>query len=353
MAENSTNTLHNILTLRGAVVRDARIWSQFLNQTIDLYGKDVEVKFQAHHWPQWGKEKIIAYWHKQADLYKYIHDQTVNLMNKGYTGEEISEMIELPPELGKYFPNRGYYGTLRHNSRAVYQRYMGWYDGNPSDLNNLPPADAAKKYVEYMGGEAAVLNKAKADFDKGEYRWVATVLKQAVFANPESKAAKDLLADAYEQLGYQAESGPWRSVYLQGAFELRNGVPDLPVANTASADTIRAMPPEMLFDFFAVRLNGPKAWGKKIGMNVNFTDLRQNYSLVVNNGVLNYSKPMASPDVTLTMTKATIDAIQLKTLNMDEAIQKGDIKVDGNGEAFKEFLGLLDDFPFWFNIVTP
>ena len=151
-----------------------------------------------------------------------------------------------------------------------------------------------------------------------------------------------MLADAYEQLGYQAESGPWRSVYLQGAFELRNGVPDLPVANTASPDTIRAMPPEMLFDYFAVRLNGPKAWGKKIGMNVNFTDLRQNYSLVVNNGVLNYGKPMASPDVTLTMTKATIDAIQLKTISMDEAIQKGDIKVDGNGEAFKEFLGLLE-----------
>ena len=163
----------------------------FLNETIDLYGKDVEVKFQAHHWPQWGNDKIIAYWHKQRDLYKYIHDQTVNLMNKGYTGEEISEMIELPPELESTGPNRGYYGTLRHNSRAVYQRYMGWYDGNPSDLNNLPPADAAKKYVEYMGGEAAVLNKARADFDKGEYRWVATVLKQAVFANPEQQGREE------------------------------------------------------------------------------------------------------------------------------------------------------------------
>ena len=353
MAENSTNTLHNILTLRGAQVRDALKWSDFLNETIDLYGKAIEVKFQSHHWPQWGNEKIINYLHKQADLYKYIHDQSVNLMNKGYTGEEISELIQLPPELEHYFPNRGYYGTVRHNSRAVYQRYMGWYDGNPSDLNNLPPVDAAKKYVDYMGGEAALLARARADFDKGEYRWVAEALKHAVFANPENKAARDLLADTYEQLGYQAESGAWRSIYLEGALELRNGVPNFPVPNTASPDTLRAMPPEMLFDYFAVRLNGPRAWGKKIRLNINFTDLRKDYGLQVNNGVLNYGKPLAQPDVSLTLTKATIDAIQLKTISFDEAIQKGDIRVDGKVESFREFMGLLDTFPFWFNIVTP
>jgi alkyl sulfatase BDS1-like metallo-beta-lactamase superfamily hydrolase len=286
-------------------------------------------------------------------MYKYIHDQSVNLMNKGFNGEEISEQIKLPPELDKYFPNRGYYGTVRHNSRAVYQRYMGWYNGNPSDLNNLPPADVAKKYVAYMGGEAAILTKAKADFEEGEYRWVAEVCKHAVFANPGSKAARELLADAYEQLGYQAESGPWRSVYLQGAFELRNGVPDLQVANTASPDTIRAMPPGMLFDYFAVRLNGPKAWGKKIGININFTDINENYGLLVNNGVLNHGKPLPTPDVSLTMTKATIDAIQLKTVSLEDAISKGDVKLTGKEPAFKEFMALLDDFPFWFNIVTP
>lgn len=353
MAENSTNTMHNILTLRGAQVRDAMRWASFLGETIDLYGARTEVKFQSHHWPLWGTEKIIDYWKKQRDLYKYTHDQSVNLMNKGYNGEEISEMIKLPPELDQFWPNRGYYGTLRHNSRAVYQRYMGWYDGNPSNLNNLPPEEAAKKYVAYMGGEAAVLKNAQADFDKGEYRWVAEVLKYLVFANPVSAAGKSLLADTYEQLGYQAESGPWRSVYLQGAHELRNGVPNATGFSTASPDVIRAMPPEMLFDYLAVRLNGPKAAGKKIFLNVNFTDLKKEYGLAVENAVLNYGKPLDNPDVTLTLSKKAMDAVQLKQTTLEDAITKGDLKVEGNREALNEFLGLLDSFPFWFNIVTP
>jgi alkyl sulfatase BDS1-like metallo-beta-lactamase superfamily hydrolase len=268
MAENSTNTMHNILTLRGAQVRDALKWAGYLNETIDLYGAGTEVKFQSHHWPQWGNAKIIDYWKKQRDLYKYTHDQSVNLMNKGFTGEEISETIKLPPELDKFWPNRGYYGTLSHNSRAVYQRYMGWYNGNPANLNNLPPEAAAKKYVEYMGGEAAIIKRAKVDFAKGEYRWTAEALKHVVFANPKSQAGKELLADSLEQLGYQAESGPWRGVYLMGAYELRNGVPKMGGINTATPDTIKAMPPEMLFDYLAVRLNGPKAAGKKIGLNI-------------------------------------------------------------------------------------
>ena len=334
-------------------MRDALKWASYLNETIDLYGPEVEVKFQSHHWPQWGNQKIIDYWKKQRDMYKYMHDQTVNLMNKGYIGSEIAEMIQLPPELENYWPNRGYYGSLRHNARAIYQRYMGWYDGNPSDLNDLPPEPAAKKYVEYMGGEDAVLKRAQADFDKGEYRFVATALKHVVFANPNNKAAKDLLADTYEQLGYQAESGPWRGVYLQGAYELRNGVPAAGGVNTASPDTIRAMPPDMLFDYLAVRLNGPKAAGKKIGLNIDFTDLKQQYGLMVENAVLNYGKPLAKPDAKLTMSKATLDSIQLKEITLEQAITKGDLKIEGKREAFAEFMGLLDTFPFWFNIVTP
>jgi alkyl sulfatase BDS1-like metallo-beta-lactamase superfamily hydrolase len=353
MAENSTNTMHNILTLRGAQVRDALKWASYLNETIDLYGADTEVKFQSHHWPQWGTTKIIDYWKKQRDLYKYTHDQSVNLMNKGYTGEEISEMIKLPPELDQFWPNRGYYGTLRHNSRAVYQRYMGWYNGNPSNLNNLPPEAAAKKYVEYMGGEAAVIKRAKADFAKGEYRWTAEALKHVVFANPNSKAGKELLADSLEQLGYQAESGPWRGVYLMGAYELRNGVPKVGGINTATPDTIKAMPPEMLFDYLAVRLNGPKAAGKKIGLNIDFTDLHKQYGLAVENAVLNYGKPLAQADAKLTLSKATLDAIQLKEVTLEQAIAKGDLKIEGKREAFTDFMGMLDTFPFWFNIVTP
>jgi alkyl sulfatase BDS1-like metallo-beta-lactamase superfamily hydrolase len=353
MAENSTNTMHNILTLRGAQVRDALKWAGYLNETIDLYGAGTEVKFQSHHWPQWGNAKIIDYWKKQRDLYKYTHDQSVNLMNKGFTGEEISETIKLPPELDKFWPNRGYYGTLSHNSRAVYQRYMGWYNGNPANLNNLPPEAAAKKYVEYMGGEAAIIKRAKVDFAKGEYRWTAEALKHVVFANPKSQAGKELLADSLEQLGYQAESGPWRGVYLMGAYELRNGVPKMGGINTATPDTIKAMPPEMLFDYLAVRLNGPKAAGKKIGLNIDFTDLKKQYGLAVENAVLNYGKPLAQADAKLTMSKATLDSIQLKEMTLEQAVAKGDLKIDGKREAFIEFMGLLDTFPFWFNIVTP
>ena len=353
MAENSTNTMHNILTLRGAQVRDALKWSAYLNETIDLYGADTVVKFQSHHCPQWGTEKITEYWKKQRDMYKYTHDQSVNLMNKGYTGEEISETIKLPPELDKFWPNRGYYGTLSHNSRAVYQRYMGWYNGNPSNLNNLPPEAAAKKYVEYMGGEAAIMKRAKGDFDKGEYRWTAEALKHVVFANPQSKAGKELLADSLEQLGYQAESGPWRGVYLMGAYELRNGVPAAGGINTATPDTIKAMPPEMLFDYLAVRLNGPKAAGKKIFLNIEMPDLKKQYGLAVENAVLNYGKPLAKFDAKLTLTKATLDSIQLKEITLEQAIAKGDLKIEGKREAFSEFMGLLDTFPFWFNIVTP
>jgi alkyl sulfatase BDS1-like metallo-beta-lactamase superfamily hydrolase len=353
MAENTTNTMHNILTLRGAQVRDASKWASFIDETIGLYGKDTEVKFQSHHWPLWGNARIVDYWKKQRDLYRYMHDQTVNLMNKGYNGAEIAEMIKLPPELENFWPNRGYYGTLQHNARAIYQRYMGWYDGNPSDLNNLPPEPAAKKYVEYMGGEAEVMKKAKVDFDKGEYRWVAEALKHVVFANPDNTDAKNLLADTYEQLGYQAENGTWRGVYLQGAFELRNGVPKAGGLNTASPDTIRAMDPEMLFDYLAVRLNGPKAAGKKIGLNIDFIDPKKQYGLIVEDAVLNHGKPLAQPDATLTLSKATLDSIQLKETTLDQAIAKGEVKIEGKREAFDDFMGLLDNFPFWFNIVTP
>ncbi|MGR2769169.1 alkyl/aryl-sulfatase [Photobacterium ganghwense] len=354
MAENTTNTMHNILTLRGAQVRDALIWSAFLNETIEKWGDQVEVKFQSHHWPMWGKEDIVNYFKKQRDMYKYTHDQTVRLMNMGYIGSEISEMIAFPESLDKNWSTRGYYGTLRHNSRAVYQRYMGWYNGNPSDLNNLPPADAAKKYVEYMGGEDSVLQKAQSDFDKGEYRWVAEALKQVVFANPDSEKGKALLADTYEQLGYQAESGPWRSEYLQGAFELRNGVPSTGGVVTASPDVIKNMPPTMLFDYLSVRINPEKAAGKTFSINIDFTDLKEKYTLSMENSVLNYTSKVADKaDASLTLSKSTLDDIQLGNITLEKAIADGDVKVNGDSQVFQDFVGMLDKFDFWFNIVTP
>ncbi|HDX8595565.1 TPA: MBL fold metallo-hydrolase [Aeromonas dhakensis] len=354
MAENTTNTMHNILTLRGAQVRDALKWSSYLNETIETWGDQAQVKFQSHHWPRWGNASIVDYFKKQRDLYKYIHDQSVRLMNMGYTGEEISEKIALPPELNDFWPNRGYYGTLRHNSRAVYQRYMGWYSGNPSDLDNLPPEMVGPKYVEFMGGEQALLKKAKASFDKGEYRWVAEVLKHLAFANPNNQEGKLLLADALEQLGYQAESGPWRSVYLQGAYELRNGVPTAGGTVTASPDTIRAMSPSMLFDYLAVRINPEKAAGKKMVINMDFTDIGEQHTLSLENAVLNHSTHYAAkPDVTLTLSKQTLDDIQLGQGTLEQKIASGKIKVQGNQQTFSDFVGLLDKFNFWFNIVTP
>lgn len=354
MAENTTNTMHNLLTLRGAQVRDALKWAQFLDETIRVYGPNTEIKFQSHHWPMWGHDKIIDYWKRQRDMYKYIHDQSVRMMNEGLVGSEIAEEIKLPPELNNFWPDRGYYGTLKHNSRAVYQRYMGWYDGNPSDLDDLPPADAAKKYIEYMGGEDNVLKKAKDDYDKGNYRWAAMVLKHVVFANPNSVSGKNLLADSYEQMGYQAESGSWRSIYLQGAYELRNGVPTSGGTDTASPDTIRAMPPEMLFDYLGVRLNGPKAAGKNIALNVKFTDLNKEYALIVENAVLHYEPvPVPNPNATLSMTKATLDDIQLGNITLVDARKQNKLTVDGQEAAFTDFLGLLDTYNFWFNIVTP
>ncbi|WP_373973830.1 MBL fold metallo-hydrolase [Chitinibacter sp. SCUT-21] len=354
MAENTTNTMHNILTLRGAQVRDALKWSSYLNETINTWGDKVEVKFQSHHWPRWGNSNIVDYFKKQRDLYKYTHDQSVRLMNQGYTGEEISEMIQLPPELNNFWPNRGYYGTLRHNSRAVYQRYMGWYNGNPSNLNNLPPEMVGPKYIEFMGGEAEVLKKAQASFDKGEYRWVAEVMKHAVFANPSNTEAKELLADALEQLGYQAESGPWRSVYLQGAFELRNGVPKAGGINTASPDTIKAMSPEMLLDYLSVRLNPEKTAGKKYTINLSFTDTKQDYALSVENAVLNYNKALAKKaDVGVAMSKATLNAVQLKETTLEKAVADGKVKITGDVAVLEDFMGSLDNYQFWFNVVTP
>ncbi|WP_439836171.1 alkyl/aryl-sulfatase [Aeromonas enteropelogenes] len=354
MAENTTNTMHNILTLRGAQVRDALKWSSYLNETIETWGDQAQVKFQSHHWPRWGNASIVDYFKKQRDLYKYIHDQSVRLMNMGYTGEEISEKIALPPELNDFWPNRGYYGTLRHNSRAVYQRYMGWYSGNPSDLDNLPPEMVGPKYVEFMGGEQALLKKAKASFDKGEYRWVAEVLKHLVFANPNNQEGKLLLADALEQLGYQAESGPWRSVYLQGAYELRNGVPTAGGTVTASPDTIRAMSPSMLFDYLSVRINPEKAAGKKMVVNMDFTDIGEKHTLSLENAVLNHTTRYAtSPDVTVTLSKQTLDDIQLGQGTLEQKIASGEIKIQGDQQTFSDFVGLLDKFNFWFNIVTP
>ena len=274
--------MHNLYTLRGAKVRDARKWSGYIDEAIRLF-PDTEVYFASHHWPLWGNEAIIDFLKKQRDGYKYIHDQTLRLAAKGHTPREIADMLELPESLRSSFPNRGYYGTLKHNAKAVYQGYFGWYDGNPANLDPLPPEDAAKRYVKMMGGSAAILQQAQSDFEKGEYRWVAEVLNHLVFAEPNNSTATALLAQTYDQLAYQAESGPWRDVYLTGALELRQGAPASGIGIANATDLIRETPVDQFFLLMSVMLNGPKAEGETFTLNIEFTDLQQTHVLELEN----------------------------------------------------------------------
>jgi alkyl sulfatase BDS1-like metallo-beta-lactamase superfamily hydrolase len=355
MAENTTRTMHNLYTLRGAQVRDAQAWSKDITETIKLFGDKTNVIFASHGWPTWGQQQAIDYLEKQGDVYKYIHDQTLRLANEGFTMNEIADMVQLPPSLENEWYDRGYYGTVSHNVKAVYQKYLGWYDGNPAHLNPLPPVEESKKMVEYMGGEDAIIKKAQQDYDNGNYRWVAEVMNYVVFADPTNQKAKDLEASAFEQLGYQAESAPWRNIYLTGAQELRQGVKPVAAEATASADIIKAMPLHMVFDYLAIRLNGPKANGKEISMNIVFPDIHEEYNLQVKNSVLNYYEGVQDPNagVTLTMDKRTMDALTLGQITVKQAYKDGKIKLEGNKEELIELFSLFDKFNLWFNIVTP
>ena len=355
MAEIASHTLHNCYTLRGAEVRNALLWSKYLGQAVELFGDDAEVVFASHHWPTWGNAEVREYLTSQRDLYRYIHDETLRLANHGYVSEEIAEMVRLPDSLATQFANRGYYGTLSHNVKAQYQLYLGWFDGNPANLEPLPPVETATRRVAYMGGADAVLERARADFDRGDYRWVAQVVNDVVFADPDNTVARELQADALEQLGYQAESGPWRNFYLSGAQELRHGVRPLPTPVTASPDTVRGMSLEMYFDYLAVRLNGPAAADEELRFTATFTDLDVTYDLVVANGVLNHAKGRGDPgaDAVLTLTRTALDDVTLGVATLDEKVDKGEIAIDGDRAAFTRFLGLLDTFEFWFDIVTP
>ncbi len=354
-AEDCTHTLHNTYSLRGAKIREPLPWSKYLNQAIEMWGKDAQVIFAQHHWPTWGNDNVTALLKSQRDLYRFINDETLRLANEGYTRDEIAEQFKLPDSLAHLWSSRGYYGSISHDVKATYVLYLGWFDGNPATLNELVPVDAAKKYVEYMGGADAVLKKAKDSYDKGEYRWVAQVVKHVVFADPNNKAARNLEADALEQLGYQAESGPWRNFYLTGAKELREGVTKGPTPNTASPDTVRAMSPEMFFDFLAVRLNAQKAGDAKMALNVDFGGKEGKYLLELENGVLNHTAGATSAhaDASIALSRDTLNSIILKQTTLADAEKAGKVKVTGSGDKLNQLLSYTDNFDFWFNIVTP
>jgi len=355
-AEDATHTLHNLYTLRGARTRDAKSWAYYLNLAIELFGDDSDVVFAQHHWPTWGREQVIDFLEAQRDAYKYLHDQTLRLANHGETMVEIAEQLSFPPELGDHWCNRDYYGSVNHNAKAVYNLYLGWFDGNPSTLHPLPPVESSRRYVEYMGGAAAVVERARADFDAGEYRWVAQVLNHVVFAEPGNVTARELLADALEQLGYQSENGVWRNFYLTGAQELRTGVPPLGGTGTVNPDTLSAMPVSMLLDYLAVRLDGPAAAGDHLVLRLELTDPDELHVVEVRRGVLHHfgrEDPRRVPSATVHATAATAKSVLVGHADLDDEIAAGRVRLEGDRGAFDRLADLLDDFDRWFPIVEP
>jgi alkyl sulfatase BDS1-like metallo-beta-lactamase superfamily hydrolase len=345
MAENTTHVLHNILTIRGALVRDARVWSRYITEAIDRYGERIAVVFASHHWPTWGRERAIEYLELQRDLYAYLHDQTLRLLNQGLTGSEIAEAMQLPPALEHAWHARGYYGSVSHNVKAVYQRYMGWYDGNPAHLWTHPPVEAGRRYVAAIGGPDRVLEVARAAFEQGDLRWVAELVSHLVFAAPDHAEARALLADALEQLGFGAENGTWRSAYLAGATELRKGSFGTP-ASTASPDMLAALTPEQIFDAIAIRVDGPRAWDLRLAIGLELTDTGERYRLDLRNGVL-VSRPGTTEgvDVLLRLERAALPLLLGGTLE--------GIDVDGDASVLPRLMTVLEAPDPDFAIVTP
>ncbi|GAA7767514.1 hypothetical protein RN01_08285 [Cupriavidus sp. SHE] len=354
-AEDATHNLHNLYTIRGAQVRDANQWWRALDETIDRYGNRTDVIFAQHHWPKWGQQNITGFLSRQRDAYKFIHDQTLRLANQGYTMTEVGERVKLPPSLASQWDLRDYYGTVNHNAKAVYQRYLGWYSGDPADLHPLPPEESAQRYVQYMGGADKILAQASKSYAQGDYRWVAQVVKHVVYADPSNQAARKLEADALEQLGYQTEAASWRSAYLVGAYELRNGVPKLQSTQTASPDMIGAMTDTMFLDFLAVRLNGERATGHDLKFNWVQPDTGKRYALSVENGVFLYKPERQFDDAgaTLTMPRSALIGSLLGQTTLPAELSAGRAKVDGDPAVLKSWMGMLDKFDPQFNIVTP
>ena len=355
LAENATHNLHNVYPIRGAQVRDANAWAKYLNEARDHFGGEVDVAFAQHHWPVWGTARVLDFLGKQRDLYKFLHNQTVRLMNHGYKAVEIAERLTLPRSLAATWHVRGYYGTLSHNAKSVYQRYVGWYDANPATLNPLPPVERGRKYVEYMGGADAVIRRARDDFARGEYRFVAEALSHVVFADPANAEARQLGADALEQLGYAAESATWRNAYVLGALELRHGVPATVARAPVSPDIVRAMSLELFFDYLGVRLNGDKAEGRRIVINWVFSDLDQRYVMNLENCALTCLADRRSdaPDATVTLERAALNRLVLREVAFADAVERGLARVDGDAAKVADFFALLDDFSLMFEVVEP
>jgi alkyl sulfatase BDS1-like metallo-beta-lactamase superfamily hydrolase len=355
LAENCTHNFHNLLPFRGADVRDALAWSKYLGEALQMWGGKADAMCGQHHWPVWGHDRIDTMIRQQRDLYKFAHDQTIRLMNHGLTASEIAETIKLPASLDGAWHGRGYYGHIRHNVKAIYQKYLGWYDANPVNLDPLPPVESGKKYVEYMGGAEAILDRAAKDFAKGEFRFVAQALSHLVFAQPDNPRARAMLADTLEQLGYSAESATWRNAYLFGAQELRLGMPKAPQRPPMPRETLAALRTGQLWDVLGVRLNGPKAEGKRIVLNWSFTDTNETFILNLENSALTYiaGAQAAEADASFTLARGTLDEVIAKLTTFQEAVASGKVKFTGNPMRLGELMALMDEFPRMFEIVEP
>ena len=357
IAENCTGTMHNVLTLRGAVVRDALQWTRSLDDAMVRYGSELDVLFASHGWPYWGNDDALTHLRNHRDLYRWLHDEAMRLANLGHTPDEIADMVQLPPGLWSDWTCHGYYGTVSHNVRAVYQRYFGFYDGHPSSLNPYPAAESAVRYVEFMGGMETLLANARRSFEAGDYRWVAQVLRHAVFTDPTNVEARNLQADAFEQLGYQAESGPWRDVYLTGAKELREGTPRIDFPVRPSAASIGGMTPLQVFDYLAVRLNGVEA--EKLGhhhLTWSLSDTGETVHLELSNGTL-HSRIAATTSTnvsaTIVSTRADLNRLVGAELVFDEAVKSGAVVITGSTELATSIWNALVTFKMFFAIIEP
>jgi alkyl sulfatase BDS1-like metallo-beta-lactamase superfamily hydrolase len=350
MAENATHNLHNLLTLRGALVRDPHVWAGYLTEAIDTFADRTDVVFASHHWPTWGPDRIVDFLSLQRDLYAYLHDQTLRLLNQGYTGVEIAEQFQLPPALEKAWHAHGYYGSVNHNVKAVYQRYMGWFDGNPGRLWPHPPEAIGPRYVDAMGGIDRVVEIARSAFDEGDFRWAATLLDHAVFTDADHAGARGLYADTLEQLAYGAENAVWRNFFLSGATELRTG--NFGTATQATSPTLLSqLSVEQMFDSFAININGPRAWDLDVSVDVTFLDAGSNYRLTLRNGVLVYRKVPAD-ETTAAATIKLANKLRLLMFAAGDSDSPG-LEVTGDAGALPSIIAVLDRPDPSFNIVTP
>lgn len=353
--ENATHCLHNVLTPRGAPVRDALRWSKYIDEAIELFGADSDAMLSQHHWPRWGRERIVEFLALHRDLYRYLHDQTLRLANRGLTPAEIAAELTLPESLQRSWACRGCYGTVSHNARAVYQRYLGFFDGNPANLDPLPPVEAARRHVELAGGLEELLAHARTALHRGDYRWAAELASHGVFAAPDSHEAREIEAQALEQLGYQSESAVWRNLYLVGAHELRTGPPKAGAPRARSADVARALTIERLWDAMGARLDGPRSAHTLITIGWRFTDVEECWTLRLRNGALSAVRGRidAEAQVTVTLTRTAFDALLLREDDPAELFASGAIAIQGEGERLGELLSLLDEGDPAFPIVTP